>query len=166
VAQQLWFLRHGEAESHGARPDVQRRLTERGEEQSRAAGRALAAMGIVFHLVVTSPRVRALDTARLACEVLECDFVVDDSLSSGFEIDDALALAHAAGDDKRVLFVGHNPDFVQVVHDLTGGDVDMKKGGIAAVRMRGSRSGELLVLLRPREISLVSGDVGASEQRR
>ena len=43
---------------------------------------------------------------------------------------------HAAGDDKRVLFVGHNPDFEQVVHDLTGGAVEMKKGGVAGVRMR------------------------------
>ena len=155
MAQQLWLLRHGEAEPHGARTDLERRLTERGEEQSRAAGRALAALGISFQLVVASPRVRALDTARLACEALRCDVVVDESLSSGFEVDDALALAAAAGDDERVLFVGHDPDFAQVVYDLTGGDVDFKKGGIAGVRMRGRR-GELLVLLRPREISLIA----------
>ena len=55
-----------------------------------------------------------------------------------------------------MLFVGHNPDFAQVVHDLTRGDVDMKKGGIAGLRMRGARRGELLVLLRPREISLIA----------
>jgi phosphohistidine phosphatase len=156
MAQQLWFLRHGEAEPHDARPDVDRRLTERGEEQSRIAGRALANLGIAFQLVVTSPRIRALDTARLACLQLGCDFVVDDALSSGFDLEDALALAHAAGDDKRVLFVGHNPDFVQVVHDLTGADVEMKKGGVAGVRTRGQRRGELLVLLRPRELVLIA----------
>jgi phosphohistidine phosphatase len=156
MAQQLWFLRHGEAEPHDARPDVDRRLTERGEEQSRIAGRALANLGIAFQLVVTSPRIRALDTARLACLQLGCDFVVDDALSSGFDLDDALALGHAAGDDKRVLFVGHNPDFVQVVHDLTGANAEMKKGGVAGVRMRGQRRGELLVLLRPRELVLIA----------
>jgi phosphohistidine phosphatase len=156
MAQQLWFLRHGEAEPHDARPDIERRLTERGEEQSRAAGRALAALEITFQLVVTSPRIRALDTARLACEELGCEILVDEALSSGFDVDQALALAHAAGDQKRVLFVGHNPDFVEIVHDLTGGFVDMKKGGVAAVRMRGRRRGELLVLLRPREISLIA----------
>lgn len=156
MAQQLWFLRHGEAEPHDARPDVDRRLTERGEAQSRAAGRALARLGIVVQLVATSPRIRALDTAKLACAELGCDFVVDDALSGGFALDDALALAHAAGDDKRVLFVGHNPDFAQVVHDLTGGDVEMKKGGVAGVRMRTQRRGELLVLLRPRELALIA----------
>jgi phosphohistidine phosphatase len=157
VAQQLWFLRHGEAEPHDARPDAERRLTARGEEQSRAAGRALAALGISVQLVLSSPRVRALDTARLACEALDIDEVVtDESLSSGFAVDDALELAAAAGPDKRVLFVGHNPDFEQVVHDLTGGEIDMKKGAVAAVRMRGGGHGELLVLLRPREISLIA----------
>jgi len=157
MAQQLWFLRHGEAEPHDARPDVDRRLTERGEEQSRVAGRALARLDITFQLVLTSPRLRALDTARLACQELGCDFVVDDALSSGFDLDDALALAHAAGDDKRVLFVGHNPDFVEIVGDLTGGRVEMKKGGVAGVRMRSQRLGELLVLLRPRELVLIAG---------
>jgi len=151
MAQQLWFLRHGEAEPHGARPDHERRLTPRGEEQSRAAGRALAALELNFQLVVTSPRVRALDTARLACEVLAAEFVVDEALSSGFDVDAAIELAHAAGEDKRVLFVGHNPDFVEIVGDLTGADIELKKGGIAAVRRQGRR-GELIVLLRPREI--------------
>ena len=115
MAQQLWFLRHGEAEPHDARPDVDRRLTARGEEQSRLAGRVLAKLAITFQLVLDEPRIRALDTARLACLELGCDFVVDNALSSAFDLEDALALAHAAGDDKRVLFVGHNPDFVQVV---------------------------------------------------
>jgi phosphohistidine phosphatase len=157
MAQQLWFLRHGEAEPHDARPDFDRRLTARGEEQSRLAGQALRALGISVQLVVSSPRVRALDTAWLAVEALGGDeVVIDRSLSRGFDLDDALTLAAAAGDDKRVLFVGHNPDFVQVLHDLTGGDVDMKKGAIAGVRRRGRRHGELLVLLRPREISLIA----------
>jgi phosphohistidine phosphatase len=155
MAQQLWFLRHGEAEPHDARPDPERRLTERGERQSRSAGKALAALELEFHLVVTSPRVRAYDTAVLACESLGCTPVVDERLSSGFDLDAALELAHAAGENKRVLFVGHNPDFPQILHDLTGGAVEMKKGGVAGVRVRGRR-GELILLLRPRELDRIS----------
>jgi phosphohistidine phosphatase len=154
MAQQLWFLRHGEAEPHDARPDPERRLTPRGEEQSRAAGRALAALGLSFQLVVTSPLVRALDTARLACEELGCEPVVEEALAGGFDVDDALALAAAAGEDKRLLFVGHNPDFEQVVGGLTGGTIDLKKGAVAAVRLHGHR-GELIVLLRPRELKRI-----------
>ena len=154
MAQQLWFLRHGEAEPHDVRPDPERRLTPRGEEQSRAAGRALAALEISFQVVLTSPLVRALDTARLACAEFGREPVVDESLAYGFDIDDALALADAAGEDKRVLFVGHNPDFEQVIGELTGATIDMKKGGVAAVRRHGSR-GELIVLTRPRELTRI-----------
>ena len=50
-----------------------------------------------------------------------------------------------------MLVVGHNPSFEDVVQDLTGARVDFKKGGLAAVRIeRGG--GELLALLRPREL--------------
>ena len=57
----------------------------------------------------------------------------------------------AHDDDARVLMVGHDPSFTQVVHDLSGGRVDFKKGGVAVVR--GVRTGgELLALLRPREL--------------
>ena len=154
MARQLWFLRHGEAEPHDARPDTERRLTGRGEDQSRAAGRALAALGLEFQLVVSSPRVRALDTARLACEALRGEPVIEDRLGDGFDADDALELAYAAGADKRVLFVGHNPHLPQIVHELTGSRLELKKGGVAGVRLRGRR-GELIVLLRPRELDRI-----------
>jgi phosphohistidine phosphatase len=148
MARQLWLLRHGEAEPHDARSDDERRLTPRGEDQARAAGRALAALEIAFQAVYASPKVRARDTARLACEGLACDVVEHEPLRVGFTADDALELLHA---DQRVLVVGHEPDFSQVVHDLTGARIDLKKGGIAGVRMDGAR-GELIALLRPREL--------------
>ena len=83
--------------------------------------------------------------------------VEDDSLANGFDRDDALALLRAHGDDERVLVVGHDPSFSQVVFDFTGGRVDFKKGGVAAVRVERA-IGELLLLLRPRELeSLARG---------
>ncbi len=146
MAAQLWLLRHGEAEPH-ALDDFHRDLTPRGEEQSRAAGRAMQALEVVFHAVYTSPRVRALRTAELACEALGGQPVVHEPLSGGFDAADARELIVP---DERVLVVGHNPDFAQVVYDLTGARVDFKKGGIAAVRER-----ELIVLLRPRELERI-----------
>ena len=154
MAQQLWLLRHGEAEPHDARPDDERRLTDRGRDQSRAAGVALAALKVEFHLAFTSPKVRARDTALLACEHLSVTPVEHAPLTDGFDRDEALALMAAAGADQRVLVVGHEPDFSQVVHDLTGARIDLKKGGVAAVRLDG-RQGELVVLLRPRELERI-----------
>jgi phosphohistidine phosphatase len=154
MSQQLWLLRHGEAEPHDARPDPERRLTARGEDQSRTAGRALKALETTFHLVFTSPKVRAAETARLACEELGCEPIVHEPLAQGFDGRKALELLAMAGRDQRILIVGHNPDFVQVVHDLTGGRVDLKKGGVAGIRVRGA-SGDLIVLLRPRDLDRI-----------
>jgi phosphohistidine phosphatase len=76
--------------------------------------------------------------------------VLEAALANGFCRTDALALLAAHGDE-NVLVTGHEPTFSQVVYDLTGGRVDFKKGGVAAVRVDGGR-GELLVLLRPKEL--------------
>ncbi|MEA2269898.1 MAG: phosphohistidine phosphatase [Solirubrobacteraceae bacterium] len=154
MAQQLWLLRHGEAEPHDAAPDAERKLTDRGRDQARSAGRALAALGVEVHLAFTSPKVRARDTARIACEALGVEPIVHEPLAEGFDRDDALELMAAAGPDQRVLVVGHEPDFSQVVHDFTGGRIDLKKGGVAALRLDGTR-GTLIVLLRPRELDRI-----------
>jgi phosphohistidine phosphatase len=156
MAKQLWFLRHGEAEPHDAREDSARRLTARGERQAEAAGAALARLGIEFEAVFTSPKIRAADTAKLACRWLGVDPLVHEPLADGFDRGEALGLVEGLGGDARVLVVGHEPDFSQVVHDLTGGRIDLKKGGIAAVRLRASE-GEQAVLLRPRELETLAG---------
>ncbi len=155
MSRQLWMLRHGEAEPHGVRADAERRLTARGEEQARAAGVAIAALGALPSLVFTSPKVRARDTAALACTALGVDPVVHDAVV-GVDADEALALLAAVADGERVMLVGHEPDFSQVVHDLTGARIDMKKGGLVIVRLEGSR-GELIALLRPRELRAIEG---------
>ncbi len=154
MSRQLWLLRHGEAEAHGNVPDADRQLTARGRRQAIAAGRALAGLGIDFEAVFTSPRLRALDTASLACGELGIDLTVHDPLGGGFEHSAAVGLLEELTADGRLLVVGHEPDLSQLVHDFTGGRVALKKGGIAAVR---PATGELLVLLRPREIEVVAG---------
>jgi phosphohistidine phosphatase len=156
VAKTLWLLRHGEAVPHGSRPDSERELTPRGEHQSRTAGRALARLGVEFDACYASPKVRALDTARLACEELGVEVHEAAGVASGFDGAGAheLLLGHEA--DACVLVVGHNPDFEQVVHDLTGAQVDFKKGGVAAVRVNGTRA-QLTVLLRPADLEAMAG---------
>jgi phosphohistidine phosphatase len=151
MAVQLWLLRHGEAVPHDSKPDADRELTARGERQALAAGEGLARLGVEFAACYTSPKIRARDTARLACRALNIQPQEAESLGDGFSREDALELLMGHDDDARVLIVGHEPSFSRVVFDLTGGRIDFKKGGVAAVRIeRGG--GELLALLRPREL--------------
>jgi phosphohistidine phosphatase len=141
----IWLLRHAEAEDGS--PDEARRLTSKGERQARTAGEALKALGVGLDLCISSPRVRAEQTARLACEPLGVDVTLDERLSGGpFDPEEL-----AAGLD-NVLLVGHDPDFSTAVHDLTGAQVRMKKGGLA-----GLDRGELKVLLRPSELAAMTG---------
>jgi phosphohistidine phosphatase len=140
----IWLLRHADAAP--GTPDETRPLTKKGEQQARAAGRALAKLGVKFDLCLASPRVRAEDTARLACEFLDVEVRIEPRLSGGpFDAEEL-----AAGLDE-VLLVGHDPDFSTAVHDLTGAQVRMKKGGLAAVS-----KGELVVLMRPRELRAIA----------
>lgn len=145
----IWLLRHGEA-ADGS-PDADRPLTEDGEEQSRAAGEALALLGVTLDACLSSPKVRALDTARLACEPLGIEPVVDRRLEGGPF--DPAELAGDHGD--HVLLVGHDPDFSMAVHRATGAQVRMKKGGLAGIDR-----GELKALLRPRELRALAGRSG------
>lgn len=173
MARQLWLLRHAEAEPHGTRPDFERRLTERGERQARLAGVALASMEIEISSVLSSPKERALRTAVLALQAWEArhsgghrELSVRESLQQGFDARQALALLEALPADGRLLVVGHEPDFSGVVAGLTGARIDLKKAGLAVVKVEGSRrdddaasaaaAGELVLLLRPAELALIA----------
>ena len=142
----LWLLRHGDAEDGS--PDAERKLTEKGRRQSTAAGAALAALGVKLEACLSSPKVRAAQTAELACEALGVEPELEPKLAGGRF--DAEALAAGLGDE--VLLVGHDPDFSMAVHSLTGAQVRMKKGGLAGID-----TGELKVLLRPAELKRIAG---------
>ncbi|HYM54703.1 MAG TPA: histidine phosphatase family protein [Solirubrobacteraceae bacterium] len=163
MARQLWLLRHAEAEPHGTRVDAARRLTERGERQARAAGIALTRMEASFDQVLFSPKARARQTAELAAESWSEDqrakLAEHPPLAGGFDGSQALDAMAAIPADGRLLLVGHEPDLSHVVAELAGGRVDLKKGGLAVVRLEGV-GGELAVLMRPRELALIAGGVG------
>ena len=142
----IWLLRHGEA-ADGS-PDAERPLTDKGERQARAAGAALKALGVEPAVCLTSPKVRAYETARLACEPLGVDPAHEPKLAGGPFDPEQLA---AGLDEADVLLVGHDPDFSMAVHSTTGAQVRLKKGGLAGVD-----KGELKVLLRPAELAAIA----------
>jgi len=159
MARQLWLLRHADAEAHGSRPDFERGLTERGERQARLAGAALARMDAEFDATLVSPKVRARRTAQLAGEAWSeqqrARIELHQPLAGGFDADRALGELAGLPADGRLLLVGHEPDLSNIVAELAGASIDLKKGGLAVVRLDGA-AGELILLLRPRELALIA----------
>ena len=141
----LWLLRHAEAAD--GLPDDERPLTEQGVRQAEAAGRALAHLGVHIDMCLSSPKLRAVQTAQLTCEPLGVPVTVSPALAG--EPFDVHELTAGLGD---VLLVGHDPSFSLTLHDLTGTQARMKKGGLAAIS-----KGELVVLMRPAELSAIAG---------
>jgi phosphohistidine phosphatase len=141
----IYFLRHGEAEAQNG-DDAARRLTAKGQRQAAAAGEALAGLGAVVDACLTSPKVRALDTARLTCPPLKVEPETTDELGGGDF--DALSLAAGRGD---ALLVGHEPDFSNEIARLSGARVKLRKGGVAIVD-----DGTLLALLRPDDLAAIA----------
>jgi phosphohistidine phosphatase len=146
----IYLFRHGDAED-GDGDDAARRLTPKGERQAGAAGKALAALGAEVDCCLTSPKVRAAETARLACQSLGIEPETTEELRGGHF--DSLALSAGRGD---VLLVGHEPDLSGEVGRLTGARVKLKKGGLAIV----DRS-TLIALLRPTDMAGIA--IGAGE---
>jgi phosphohistidine phosphatase len=145
----LWLLRHAEAAD--GLPDDERPLTERGVRQAEAVGRALARLGTNLDVCLSSPKLRAVQTAQLACDPLGVPVTIEPALSG--EPFDVRELTAGLGE---VLLVGHDPSFSITLHDMTGAQARMRKGGLAGIA-----KGELVVLLRPTELAAIAN----AEQR-
>lgn len=140
----LWMLRHADAAE--GYPDDDRPLTERGVEQAVNAGRALERLDVRIDACLSSPKLRALQTAQHACAPLGVEVTIDRRLSGEpFDVEDLVA---GLGD---VLIVGHDPSFTLTLYDLTGAQARMRKGGLAAIH-----KGELITLLRPSELAAIA----------
>jgi phosphohistidine phosphatase len=145
----IYLLRHGDAE-RGDGDDAARRLTEKGRRQSELAGRALAALGVEIETCLTSPKVRAEDTARLACQAL----AVEPEIATELSGDDFDSTGLAAGRGETML-VGHEPYFSNEIARLTGAKAKLRKGGLAIVD-----GNTLLALMRPDDLAAIAATGG------
>jgi phosphohistidine phosphatase len=147
----IWLLRHGDAEET-AEDDAARRLTERGERQAEVAGRALEAIDGGIGACLTSPKIRARDTARIACRKLGVEVEETELLRGGdFEPERVAAQADTGGRAGNVLLVGHEPDLSHAIEAATGARVKLKKGGLAGID-----DGTLSALLTPTQLGAIA----------
>jgi phosphohistidine phosphatase len=132
----LFFLRHGLADHPvWTEPDSQRPLNAAGIEKMKRSAQTLHDLDLGLEAILTSPLVRAHQTAELAGKNLpDVAIRVDDRLSPGFNLEQLSGLLADYPDAGALMLVGHEPDFSEVIGDLTGGmRILVKKGSLARV---------------------------------
>jgi phosphohistidine phosphatase len=135
----LYLLRHAEAEPHRA-DDSSRILTEKGEEQARAAGAFLCNRGLRPDLILTSPVLRAKQTATLAAKELKAEEPTEASwLACGMNPERALAELAAYAKLAAVMIVGHEPDFSALVAHLldlgSSSSINISKASLTCIEI-------------------------------
>lgn len=146
----LFFFRHGLADwPNWHADDDDRPLTEDGKKETREVADFLAKLGVRPQKIITSPLPRASQTAEIVAEHLNAPLKTSECLAKGFNVRKLKDLLNGDKIDNLML-VGHEPDFSRVIEKLTGGDIKLKKSGVARVRLdRHKMSGQLLWLLPP-----------------
>jgi phosphohistidine phosphatase len=150
----LYVIRHAEAAPHGQEGierDEDRPLTAAGQEQSRRVGQALRARGVKLDQMLTSPLLRAKQTADGIVAgwgdepppLKECEY-----LAPGNKKKKLMRELLAVGGE-AVAVVGHNPDLTELIGWLIGekaATVSLAKAGLACIEFEGSPCKECGVL--------------------
>jgi phosphohistidine phosphatase len=133
---ELHFLRHADAGDPMAwtGDDADRPLSDKGRKQADRLGRFLSGVGFTPDAIITSPKVRAAQTAEIVADHLELPVAIDDRLAGALDADTLDGLLRDAGDPGRPVVVGHDPDFSDLVAELCGASsLLMRKGALVRI---------------------------------
>lgn len=137
---QLFLLRHADAGDPEAwtGDDAERPLSPKGEAQAERLATFLSGVRITVDAVISSPKVRARRTAEIVADGLGATVRIDDRLASGVRGSTVDEIAGDLGSPRRLMIVGHDPDFSDLLASLSGAPgLSMKKGALARVDVRG-----------------------------
>ena len=157
----LMLLRHAKSDwDSDANDDHSRPLNERGVRSANRMGAALRDLGLVPELVVSSTAVRARSTAELArlSGGWDSRLVLEDRLYGASSHDALRVAAEYGGSHERMMLVGHEPTWSQVVRTLTGARAAMRTAACADIELpiadwtavSATSNGTLVTLLQPR----------------
>ncbi len=152
----IYVLRHGIAEEgHAGQPDSQRRLTKEGKSKLSDVLERARDTGVRPDVILTSPFVRAVETAKIAAETLkyEAPLIPVPELTPDGSPEQVWQEVRNHSEAEELLIAGHEPLLSQLVAYLLGSpalQVDMKKGALVAIdcaQLRGQPRGVLLWML-------------------
>lgn len=150
-----YFLRHGVAADaerwEGA--DADRPLTREGKEKMAREAKTVAALALDLEAIVTSPLLRAKQTAEIVAAALSMTVEEDARLGIGFDRRALGEILVERDDGGAIMLVGHEPGMsLTIASAIGGGRVEMKKGAIACVEFPDASAlhGELSWLAPPK----------------
>jgi phosphohistidine phosphatase len=155
----LYLVRHGLAAEQGVEypNDDDRPLTEEGIERLRQQVAGLRSLDVRLERILTSPLVRAVQTAEILAAGVECTapLVVVDALRPDARFEALTAALSGLGNDRAVALVGHMPSIGMFAARLIGamGSLQFKKGGVCRIdadTLPPSGAGQLQWLVPPR----------------
>jgi phosphohistidine phosphatase SixA len=132
----LHLLRHAHAGDPEAwnGPDAARPLSDKGRAQAERLGAFLAEIAFRADAIITSPKVRAAETAEIVAARLGVEVRVDDRLGEALDLATLAAVLKDARNPERAVVVGHDPDFSDLLAELcSAGDTPMRKGALARI---------------------------------
>ena len=138
----VYLIRHGDAEQGSlTRRDFDRELTPHGIEKMKKTVIGWKNYIKHFDLLVSSPFVRALQTARIIADAYDMNekLIVDDRIACGCRTDDIINIANSVGAEK-IAFIGHEPDMSSHISNLIASNdinLEFKKGMIAKISFGG-----------------------------
>lgn len=132
---ELLLLRHADAGDPGgwSRPDAERPLSPKGHRQAARVARWLTAIGHKPDVILSSPKVRAAETAVAVADAFEMRVTDEPRLADSLGIRVLEEMLHDAGDPARPMIVGHDPDFSEVATLLSGAPLEMRKGALVRI---------------------------------
>ncbi|MBV8488999.1 MAG: histidine phosphatase family protein [Candidatus Eremiobacteraeota bacterium] len=146
----IWFLRHGVAIDREVwdRDDSERPLTPDGISRMKREAKTMASLDVSPSVILTSPLVRAKQTADVVADRLKLKAVSDDRLGLDFDAEAIRAIAAERGGAASIMVVGHEPSMSETIGAITGGShLDLKKGGLACVDFDDEKGTATLTLL-------------------
>ena len=153
---QLLLLRHGKAEDSSPGGDFTRELEEKGHEQARNVARILAAADLLPDLVLSSPVIRAKQTANTFTSTAGMPGPIFlEWLACGMSPDTALAELSHFPEFERIMIVGHEPDFSRLISHCLGGsaDAEVRKGSITCLDLHPPSPRAILRFLIPHKLA-------------
>lgn len=158
MTMECYFLRHGlaaDAQTWEGRDD-DRPLTREGKARMAREAETIAALSLGVDAIVTSPLLRAKQTAEIVASELKIRVEEDARLGIGFDREALAGILADRTDASAILLVGHEPGMsLTIGRVIGGGRVVLKKGALACVSLpdAASANGELVWLLPPKVLA-------------